>query len=313
VRAERAHQGVELVVEAHHGGAEAALEDAPDRLQAGLDVRDLEAAEHPQLGRGRDAEARGRDHAERALAAEHELGPRRAAQRAVGAVGLDDLAAAGDQRQPGDAILDLAVLRGQLPGGAGREPPADGGAVDRGREVAEGVAAPLELALEPLSGQAGVDVAQELGVADRAQLLHALGVDRDAAVERDRAAAHAGAAAVRDDRDLELARELHDRGDLAHVLGPHHRVRPVRRRDPLAVREQEPRPHVARVGVEIDAAQGHPPRPDDRFEIALQAIRIDRGVHGATLRRAPATRNARRISSATARGTGCRSASAGWP
>src|SRR6185436_7088236 len=117
------------------------------------------------------------------------------------AIGLDHLAAAGDDGDSGDAVLDLAVLRRQLTGGARREPAADRRAVDRRREVTERVAAAIELALEPLAVEAGFDVAHELVGAHRPHLLHALRVDRDPAEQRDRDAAHAGPTSIRHDRN----------------------------------------------------------------------------------------------------------------
>ena len=277
--AARAQQRVELVVQPHHRRPQPLLQHAADRRQPGRDVVDLEAAEHPQLLRRRQPQPRRRDHPQRALAAEQELGPARPAQRAARPVGLDHLAAAGHHRQPGAAILDLAVLGRQLPRRPGRQPAAHRRAVDRRREVPERVAAARQLALEPLARQPGLDVAQELGRVHRPDLLHPLGVDRDPAVDRHRAAAHPRAAAVRHDRDPLLAGELDHRHHLADVLGPDDGVRPRRQRPALAVAEQQPRPHVARVGLEVDLPQRHPPRAEDRFELALQAVRIQRSLH----------------------------------
>ena len=39
-------------------------------------------------------------------------------------------------------------------------------------------------------------------------------------------------------------------------------------------REQQARPHVARVGVEIDQPHRHAARPEDRLELALEPVDI---------------------------------------
>src|SRR3569833_3619753 len=281
--AHRVDQRVELVVEADHRRAQALLDDPLDRLDARWDALDLVAAKHSELRRRIHAQARRGDLAERALAAADQLRPVRTAQRARRTIGLDDLAAPSHDREAGDPILDLAVLRRQLPCRARREPAADRRAVDRRRKVAERVAAPLELALEPLAVQPRLDIAHELGRRHRAQRLHPLHVARDAAEQRHRAAAHARATAVRDARDPVLARELDDRDDLAHVLGPHHRVRPRARADAIAIRDQQARPRIARVRIEIDGARRIATRPEDRLEVALQAIDVRYGVHAETV------------------------------
>jgi 3-hydroxybutyryl-CoA dehydrogenase len=54
----------------------------------------------------------------------------------------------------------------------------------------------------------------------------------------------------------------------------------------VAHREQQARPHVARISVEIDRSHRHTPRPEDRFELALEAIDIDSRLgHGRTVLR----------------------------
>src|SRR5690606_5500469 len=126
------------VVEADDRGPQAALEDAADRLEAGGDRRDLEAAEDPDRRRRGDPQPGRGDDPERALAADEELGEVGAAAGARHAADVDDLAAAGDDGQAEDAILDLAVLGRQLAGRPAREPAADRRAVDRRREVPGG-------------------------------------------------------------------------------------------------------------------------------------------------------------------------------
>jgi hypothetical protein len=55
------------------------------------------------------------------------------------------------------------------------------------------------------------------------------------------------------------------------------------RRDAVAVGDQQTRPHVARVRVEIDGAHRHATRTEDRLELALETIDIDCGLHAATV------------------------------
>jgi hypothetical protein len=60
-------------------------------------------------------------------------------------------------------------------------------------------------------------------------------------------------------------------------------MRPMRRRLALAMRDQQAGPHVPRVRLEIYDAGRHATRPEDRFEVALQTIDVDYGVHAQTV------------------------------
>jgi hypothetical protein len=57
------------------------------------------------------------------------------------------------------------------------------------------------------------------------------------------------------------------------------------------MRQQQPRPHIPRIRLQIDRPQRHPSRPKDRFELALQSIHIQRSLHShRTLPRRAASR-----------------------
>ena len=93
--------------------------------------------------------------AERALAADEQLGevgPTAAAGRAAGA---DDRAVGEHHLEPGDDVLDLAVAGGVLAGAAAGDPAADGRDVEALREVPDGQPVVAELALEIGSERAG--------------------------------------------------------------------------------------------------------------------------------------------------------------
>jgi hypothetical protein len=57
----------------------------------------------------------------------------------------------------------------------------------------------------------------------------------------------------------------------------------MRGRNAFAVGDQQARPHVARVRLEIDRTYRDSPRAADRLELALESIDVDRGFHVRTL------------------------------
>ncbi len=175
---------------------------------------------------------------------------------------------------PATRSSTLPYLVEHLTGGAGGKPAAHGGAVDRRREVAEGVAAALELALEALAVEAGLDVADHLVGVDADQLVHPLEIDGDAAAQRDDAAAHAGAAAVRHHRHLQRAGQADDGRHLAGRLGPDHRAGQVVGRVACAHRQEQPRPHVAGIGGPVGLLDRHAPGADHAGQLSVQRVGI---------------------------------------
>ncbi len=176
---------------------------------------------------------------------------------------------------PATRSSTLPYLVEHLAGGAGGQPSAHGRAVDRRREVAEGVTAALELALEPLAVVAGLDVADHLVGVDADQLVHPLEVDGDAATQRDHAAADAGAAAVGDHRHAQGAGQADDLRHFAGRLGPDHRAGQVLGGGAVAHRQEQPRPHVAGIGVPVGLLDRHAPGPDQASQLAVQCVRIE--------------------------------------
>ena len=130
-----------LVVEAEDGRSRAAAQDLPARVEAGGEAGEPERA--ALLGRrpGVDAKAGLSDDAQRALAADEELGQVRS-RGGTGplALGAHDAAVRQDHLESDDHVLDLPVTGRVLPGAAAGQPAADGREVHGLGPVAEGVA-----------------------------------------------------------------------------------------------------------------------------------------------------------------------------
>ena len=146
----------------------------------------------------------------------------------------DDLARRRDDLERHHHVLDLAVLRREDARAAMREEAADRRAGDRGRQVhrreARLVAAPLEV----LRDDARLRRHRERLLVDLDDPVHALHVEDNAVVDRQRAALAARTTAPRHDRNLVLVRDLHDARDLRRRLRVHDEVR-LRARPPTVM------------------------------------------------------------------------------
>ncbi len=247
--------GVERIVEPHHRGLEPGAEEGANRLQPLVHRGQLEAAKGAALRLGVDAQPGAGEEAERALAADQERGEVGPGGGALG--GDEPLAPAGDGAHRQRHVFDLPVAAGQLPRAARRQPAAHGGHVDGGGEVAEGPPLRLEPPLERLAHhpRAGLDGAR-LGV-DRCDGVEVLQVDRDAAVGRPGAAAHAAPRAVGHQRHRVRSGERDQRHQLVFALRPADEVGRVGHQAAPSPQQAE-RPHVARVGEPIVIDPAHP-------------------------------------------------------
>ncbi len=129
--------GFDRVVQAQHRGRGAAVQHAAAGLEPRLErVEAVRGAPflrrclvEPEPGAGDDAE--------RALAADEQLGqvgPDRGTGRAAG---VDDATVGEHDVETDDDVFDLSVTRRHLPGASAREPAPDGRQVDRLRPVAD--------------------------------------------------------------------------------------------------------------------------------------------------------------------------------
>ena len=208
--------------------------DAGDR-QAGLDGLDRRVARRAHVGKGAgsgrhrlgDAGKPERDlddDAERALGADENMGevvaggrffrPRAGAQkRAVG----------GDDAEREHEILHRAVAHRVGARGAGRGHAAKGGVGARvDREEEAGV---VQIVVELLAGDAGLDDAVEVLGVDGQDLVHARAVERHAAVRRVDVAFERGADAERHDRRVVAGANVHEVDHVVAGLGEYDRVR----------------------------------------------------------------------------------------
>ncbi len=196
--------------------------------------------------------------------------------------GRDHVAAAGDRGHRERHVLDLAVAGRQLPRRARRQPAAERGAVDRGREVAEREPALRQGALEPLAVDAALGGDGEPDRVDVEDAVHALDVDRDAAVDGHGAAAHPRARPVGHDGDPEPPRDVNDFRHFRSGGGPHDDVGRVLAGGAGADREEESRPHVAGVGRAVAGARRHTRLAHDAGECPHHLAELDpRGQHRA--------------------------------
>src|SRR5262249_39297210 len=136
------------------------------------------------------------------------VGPGRGARRGDR---LHELARGQHDLEPEHAVLDLSVLRRELPGAARGEPAAERRAMDRRREMPEREPFAGERVLEVLAVDAGLGFDDEALRIDAANFFDRLEIEHDAAAKRSRAAADARARAERDDGKAALVREPEDR------------------------------------------------------------------------------------------------------
>ena len=148
-------------------------------------------------------------HAERPLAAEEELAQRRSDRGAWDRLQAHAIAARQHGLEPEAEVLDVAVLGRELARGAGCDPAADGGPVDRLRVVAGRVAARLHRGLVRASHHARLHAGVERRLVQLEEPVHGGQVDDQCARRRCRAADHARAPAIR------------DHGDAVPLRGPH--------------------------------------------------------------------------------------------
>ncbi len=206
----------------HRGGRPPSQDPAADLEPVG---EGLEAdGEAPLVGRGGvHAQAGPGDDPERALAADEqlvEIGSRRlpgvAAGGDHGAVGQHDVEA-------DDHVLDLAVAGRELAGAATGQPAADGREGDRLRPVpAREAVGGAQLVFEVVAEGAGPHVDGERRVVDVDDAGQVAEIEDDAAVERDRRAAHPAAPGRGGDGDAGLVADAEDGRDLVGRVGTRH-------------------------------------------------------------------------------------------
>src|SRR5690606_37361270 len=101
------------------------------------------------------------------------------------AAGVDGASVGEHDVHADDDVLDLAVPVAHLAGAAARQPPADGGQVDRLRPVARGDAVlPAQGLLQPGAEGPGLHVEHHRVPVDRHDAGEAGEVEHDAAVDR---------------------------------------------------------------------------------------------------------------------------------
>ncbi len=125
-----------LVGEAQHGRQELGLGELTDRVGTGVEGRPAPALVDPHLRQRPDPDGHRRDHPERPLGAEEQL-----AEIGAGGTGRrmteDDVAGRRGDLEARHQGVEATVARRRLAAGAGRREAADGGVLERLREVAE--------------------------------------------------------------------------------------------------------------------------------------------------------------------------------
>ena len=214
--------GVEVL---DRGGHDARREHALDRADACLGV--AVEADHGQLelGRGDELQPRRGDQPERPFGTDeqvlHVVARNVLAQRAAD---VDDLAGRDHDLDPRHPVAGDAVLERVRAAGVAGDVAADLRDLGRARVGREAEAA---LAREPLhvaGRDARLDVHPPEQRIELAHLVQPLEADHDAALDRDRTAGEAGAAAARGQRHVVLVAPAHHRRDLVDGRRHDHRV-----------------------------------------------------------------------------------------
>jgi hypothetical protein len=166
------------------------------------------------------------DDAERALGAD-EPGDEVVAGDALGgaAAAAQHLAAHQRDLEAEDVLAGDAVLERARPAGVGRRVAADRAELERRRVRRIEHALGLDRLLQPAGDHAGLDDRHQVAGVDLLDPHHALGRQHDAAVHRQRAAAHAAARAARRDRHLALEADPQHGGGLLGGLDEHRALR----------------------------------------------------------------------------------------
>jgi hypothetical protein len=161
------------------------------------------------------------DHAQRALAADHQARQVVAGAGLLGArAGADDLAAGRDHFQRQHVFAHGAVAHGVGAAGARGAHAADrgvGAGVDR-EEQAGG----FDLVVELLARHAGLHRHRQVFGVDAQHPVHAAHVDADAALHRQQVAFERRAHTEGDHRHLVLTGQLHGIGHVLRAFGKHH-------------------------------------------------------------------------------------------
>ena len=210
------------VVQPQHGGRGAAPQDAPAGVEPGRHVGEG-VRRRPLCRRERvQPEPCTRDHPERALGADEELGEigpdggcRSSARAHDATVGEHDL-------EPGHHLFDLAVARRELAGRPARQPPADGRQLDRLRPVTERVTARPQVGFEHVPEGAGKHLERQALVVDRHDAAHRSEVEQHAAGHRYRRPADPRATTGRRHRHAGGVAHGEHRTHLAGIVRPHH-------------------------------------------------------------------------------------------
>ena len=206
--------GVALVVEAHHGRLEPLHHDAPARLDALGQVGQQVAQEVRFSGQRMDLAEDLGDDPQGALGTDEESREVRTARVAADRQAPEEVAAGQDDLQLVDHVAHLPVLRRQDAAAVGGDEAAQGRGVDRGGEVVHRVATRGQRLLEVSLQDARLHAHRERALVDGEDAVHPLGVDDDAAPDRQGAARVAGPAAPRHDGHVTLVGEADDGLDL---------------------------------------------------------------------------------------------------
>jgi hypothetical protein len=241
-------KAVERIVQPRDGGPEPHLVKKPDSRPPRLGRRERRREKGPVNGRGMEAQRRTGNHAEDALASNHErheiASPRTTLETADFARAVDDLEARHH-------VLDLAVETRALPCPAPRDPASDRRAEDRRRKVADRAAASLEPLLERDPHRAAFDFERVFVRREPTPGLHPFEIHHHGARIGEDASADARARPERDDGNALVRTGAHDRRDLFGRTWPHDAGGARRRQAPVADAEVVARPEIASVGEAI--------------------------------------------------------------
>ena len=191
-----------------------------------------------------------RDHPEDSLGAEQEPIGAGAGARARQPAALPE-AAGGDRPHRLDQVVDVGVEGGEMPAGAGRDPAAQGGELERLREMAKRQPPLAKLVLERRPRGAGLDPRRPRDVIHLEHAVEATQVDRHrpgvgVADSRLDAPDHAGPAPVGNRRQALVRAPGEHRLDLALVARIGDQIRRARRSGPGSLERRRGRPCRAR-------------------------------------------------------------------